>query len=248
MKRKIHIFPDLETLNQSAAEMFIRIGSEAIRKSGRFTAALAGGSTPESLYRLFSGEQFKDQIEWRKVFFFFGDERNVSPENEQSNFRMANENLFLPLQIPDENIFRWRTELKNAENIAEEYEKTIRVFFNLSENEFPRFDLILLGMGDDGHTASLFPFTEALSENKKIAAANEVEKLATVRLTLTFPVFNNAANIFFLVAGENKTETLQAVLEGDSQPEKYPSQNVNPENGSIYWLVDERAAKMLSVF
>jgi len=246
MKRKIHIFPDLETLNQSAAEMFIRIGSEAIRERGRFTVSLAGGSTPESLYKLLASEKFKDKIDWEKVFFFFGDERNVSPNDEKSNFRMANESILRALQISDENIFRWQTELQTPETIAEKYEKTIRAFFNLSENEFPRFDLILLGMGDDGHTASLFPFTEALSENKKIAATNEVEKLATVRLTLTFPAFNNAANILFFVAGENKAETLRTVLEGDSQPEKYPSQNINPENGSIFWLVDANAAKMLS--
>ena len=246
MKPIVNIFPDLENLNHSAAEMFVRIGNEAINKGGRFTVALAGGSTPKSLYRLLSGEQFRNQIEWNNVFFFFGDERNVAPDDEESNFRTANENLFLPLQISGENIFRWRTELNNPEKTAEQYEKTIRSFFNLSENEFPRFDLILLGMGDDGHTASLFPLTRALSETEKIAATNEVEKLSTVRLTLTFPALNNAENIIFFVAGANKAETLQAVLEGDSQPEKYPSQMIKPLNGGIYWFIDAGAASRLN--
>jgi 6-phosphogluconolactonase len=248
MKKNIRIFPDSKTLNQFAAEIFIRNGTEAIQKQGRFTVALAGGSTPKSLYRLLAGEPFKSQIEWRNVFFFFGDERNVLPVSEESNYRMADENLFKPLEISTENIFRWKTELTNAELIADKYQDSIVKFFNLVNSKFPRFDLILLGMGDDGHTASLFPHTKALGENVRIAVANPVEKLATVRLTLTFPALNNAANVVFLVAGENKAESLQAIIEGDGQPEKYPAQNIHPENGSVFWLVDENAAKMLSIF
>ncbi len=228
--------------------MFIRIGNEAIRKRGRFTVALAGGSTPKSLYRLLSSGQFKDKLNWEKVFFFFGDERNVLPDNDESNFKMANENLFEPLNFLAANIFRWETESKNAGKIAEKYEETIKDFFVLAANEFPRFDLILLGMGDDGHTASLFPFTAALNENGKIAAPNHVENLKTIRLTLTFPVINNAANIIFLVSGANKAEILREVLEGEFQPEKLPSQNVNPENGDIYWLIEANAAQKLSKF
>ena len=246
MKPKINIFPNPEVLNHSAAEIFIRVGNEAIEERGGFTVALSGGSTPKSLYKLLASEKFKEKIDWENTFFFFGDERNVLPDNAESNFRMANENLLLPLPIPDENIFRWHTELQNTENIAEEYEKTIKGFFNLSENEIPRFDLMLLGMGDDGHTASLFPFTEALYETEKITFANYVEKLKTTRLTLTFPAINNAANIVFMISGGNKAETLRKVLEGDFQPEKYPSQSVNPANGNVYWLVDANAAKMSS--
>ncbi len=246
MKPKINIFPNPETLSYSAAEIFIRVGNGAIEARGGFTVALSGGSTPKSLYKLLASENLKDKIDWKKVFFFFGDERNVLPDNDESNYRMANENLFLPLKLPVKNIFRWETELKNPENIAEKYKESIKVFFNLSENEFPRFDLILLGMGDDGHTASLFPFTEALNETEKITFANYVKKLRTTRLTLTFPAINNAANIVFLISGGNKAETLREVLEGDFQPEKYPSQNVNPANGNIYWLVEANAANLLS--
>ncbi|HQU86898.1 MAG TPA: 6-phosphogluconolactonase, partial [Pyrinomonadaceae bacterium] len=121
-------------------------------------------------------------------------------------------------------------------------------FFNLRENEFPRFDLILLGMGNDGHTASLFPFTKALNEKSKIAVENSVEKLNTTRLTLTFPVINNARNVIFLVAGEEKAETLREVLEGEIQPEKLPSQSVNLENGNLYWLIDKNVAKLLRTY
>lgn len=245
MKTNIRIFPDLKTLNRFAAEIFIRIGNEAIQKQDRFTVALAGGSTPKSLYRLLAGEPFKHQIEWQNVFFFFGDERNVLPESQESNYLMTDENLFQPLQILPENIFRWKTELTDAEIIADVYQASIVKFFNLADGEFPRFDLILLGMGDDGHTASLFPYTKALDEKVKIAVANAVEKLAIDRLTLTFSVLNNAANVVFLVAGENKAETFQAVTEGEYQPDKYPAQNITSENGSIFWLVDADAAKML---
>lgn len=248
MNRIINIYPNLEILNKNAAEIFFSIGSEAIRKRGQFTVALAGGSTPKSLYQLLAGESFKDRIEGGKFFFFFGDERNVSPDDAESNYRMANESLFTRLKLPEKNIYLWETELKSPKTIAENYEKSIKDFFNLNGDEFPRFDLILLGMGDDGHTASLFPFTEALNETEKIAAANYVEKLQTTRLTLTFPAINNAANVIFLVSGENKAEALREVLEGEFQPEKYPSQNVNPKNGNNYWFIDANAAKLLSDF
>ena len=248
MKPDVQIFPDIESLNQVAAEKFIRFGNEAIKEKNRFAVSLSGGSTPKALYKLLSGEKYRNEIDWNKVFFFFGDERNVSPDDEQSNYRMANENFFIPLLISDENIFRWQTELQNAELIAEKYEHSIKAFFNLLENERPRFDLILLGMGDDGHTASLFPYTKALNETQKIAAANHVEKLATTRLTLTFPALNNAANIIFLVAGEDKAETLRIVLESASQPEKYPAQNIKPVNGKLFWLTDAQAAGKLTAF
>ena len=245
-KLNLCVFPNLEDLNHFAAEKFISIGNEAIKEKGFYSVSLSGGSTPKAFYKLLSGEKYRNKIDWNKVFFFFGDERNVLPGDEQSNYRMANENLFIPLQITDENVFRWQTELQDAGLIAEKYEQSIKTFFDLSENEFPRSDLILLGMGDDGHTASLFPYTKALNENRKIAVTNRIEKLATTRLTLTFPALNNAANIIFLVAGEDKAETLGAVLEGDFQPEKYPSQNIKSTDGNLFWLVDANAGKMLS--
>jgi 6-phosphogluconolactonase len=260
MNREILIFPNIEELNNAAAQNFVEIGAEAIEKRGQFVVALAGGSTPKLLYQLLSSDKFNDKIDWKSVFFFFGDERKVPPDSEESNFRMANENLLKPLQISEENVFRWQTELKDAEVIAEKYEETITRFFDLKQNPpanaggsdktLPRFDLILLGMGADGHTASLFPFTDAVrtasvSGRVKIADANTIEKLQTTRLTFTFPVINNAGNIIFLVSGEEKAETLKEVLEGEFQPLKFPSQNVKPDDGNLFWLVDKQAAKFL---
>lgn len=256
MERILRIFQNFDELSRFAAERFVEIGSAAIKKHGRFSVALAGGSTPKPLYRMLSTDEFRKRLEWQKVLFFFGDERNVPPDDEKSNFRMAKKNLFEPLHIPSENVFRWKTEIEDAEKAAEIYEREIRDFFDLeksptaaevfSGSAFPRFDLILLGMGADGHTASLFPGSGALKETKKIAAANRVEKLDSFRLTLTFPVINNAANVMFLVSGEEKAETLQTVIEGEFEPDKYPAQLVVPENGELFWLVDSSAASLLN--
>ena len=242
----VKIFPNFEELNFFAAEKFVEIANKAIEKNGRFTVALAGGSTPKSLYQLLSSDNFKNQIVWKRVFFFFGDERNVLPDDAESNYRMAHENLFAPLEISDENIFRWQTELRDAEKIAEDYEVSITVFFALSEDEFPILDLILLGMGEDGHTASLFPSTETLKERKKIIAVNWVEKLNINRLTFTYPTINNASNVIFLVSGESKAEALKEILEGEYQPEKYPAQAVKLNDGDFFWLIERRAARLLN--
>lgn len=242
MQRQVLIFSGVEELSRSAAENFVEIGSEAIEKRGRFTVALAGGSTPKYLYHLLTTKYFNSQINWKSVFFFFGDERNVLPDAEESNFRMANENLLKPLKIDFDKIYRWETVLKTPEKIADDYESSVESFFR----GFPDFDLILLGMGSDGHTASLFPFTEALKESEKIAVASYVEKLSDWRFTLTFPVINNARNVIFLVSGADKAKTLKEVLEGDAQPLKYPSQAVKPGGGNLFWLVDEPAAQFLS--
>lgn len=242
----VKIFPNFDELNFFAAEKFVEIANKAAKENGRFTISLAGGSTPKSLYQLLSSDNFKNQIDWKRVFFFFGDERNVPPDSEESNFRTANENLFAPLQISDKNIFRWQTELKDADKIAEDYKIIVTVFFALSKDELPRFDLILLGMGEDGHTASLFPSTEALKENKKIVAVNWVEKLNTNRLTFTYPTINNASNVIFLVSGESKAEALKEILEGKYQPEKYPAQAVKLNDGNLFWLIERRAAQLLN--
>lgn len=245
----INVFPSIEALSVFAAEKICEIAVAAISKQGNFTIALAGGSTPKTLYQLLASDRYKRDIDWSKTFFFFGDERNVLPDAEESNFRMANENLLQPLQIFGKNIFRWQTEIGRAEKIAENYETKIKEFFGYKDDSagivFPRFDLVLLGMGDDGHTASLFPFTTALQETKRIAVANRVEKLITNRLTLTFPVINNSANAFFLVSGESKAEALKEVLQGEVQPDKFPAQSVRLKQGNLCWLIDEKAALFL---
>lgn len=276
--KMLKVYPNDEEFNRSAAEKFVEIGNEALEERGFFTVALAGGSTPKSLYQTLASEEFRDKLDWASVFFFFGDERNIAHDNEESNLRMAEQNLFLPLvkyrleqprraRMPktprsptfapprlvdsqrDEPLFGtmipWQTPHDDADKIAADYEKVIRNTFHLSENEFPRFDLILLGMGADGHTASLFPYTDALNETKKIAVANKVEKLDITRLTFTFPVINNARNVIFLVKGDGKAETLREVLRGEFQWEKFPAQNVKPNNGELFWLVDGAAARFL---
>ena len=250
----IKVFPTIEELNNFAAEKFVEIANNAIEKRGRFAVALSGGSTPKSLFKLLSGDKFKNKTDWSRTFFFFGDERNVLPDNDESNFKMAHENLFKPLQIKAENIFRWQTELKDTEEIAKDYSQKLVGFFELKANispnadvpDLPQFDLILLGMGADGHTASLFPFTDALHETAKITTANPVEKLDTTRLTLTFSTINNAENIIFLIAGADKAEVLRTVLQGQYEPEKYPSQNIIPTNGELFWLLEKNAAKLLT--
>lgn len=252
-------FENVEKLNIFAAEKFVEIAKDSIAERGQFTVALSGGSTPKKLYALLTQEPFCSQIEWQKLQFFFGDERVVLPRDKESNFRMAKEALFSRVKIPAENIHRFQTEKTvnfiksdypgcgfgwrdNIEKLVREssvkMEKTIRKIFRLRKNEFPRFDLILLGMGNDGHTASLFPETEGLKEDKRIAIENWVEKFSAFRLTFTFPTINNARNIIFLISGEDKAETLKEVLYGEFQPEKLPSQAVKPVNGNLLFLTD----------
>lgn len=220
------------------AEKFVEIANNSIAERGQFTVALSGGSTPKKLYSLLTQEPFRSQIEWQKIQFFFGDERNVSVDSEESNFRMVNESLFSKVEIPKENIHCFLTEKGEPRNIAEEMEKEIQKVFGLKENEFPRFDLILLGMGNDGHTASLFPKTEGLKEDRSIVVENYVPKFESFRFTFTFPTINNARNIIFLISGQDKAETLHEVLYGEFQPEKLPSQAVKPVNGNLLFLTD----------
>lgn len=243
--KETKIFSSVEDLNDFAAGEIVRVYRAAIASRGRFTIALSGGSTPKKLYALLATEKFQAAFDWQKVQFFFGDERDVPPDTEESNFRMANDVLFSKIEIAKENIHRFLTESGDAKTVAEKMETELREFFRLNENEFPRFDLILLGMGADGHTASLFPETAALKENKKIVVENYVEKLQTFRLTFTVPTINNARSVIFLVAGEDKAEALREVLEGAPNPEKFPSQFVKPENGRLLFLLDEKAARLL---
>jgi 6-phosphogluconolactonase len=246
----IKIFPDIAELNRFAAEKFVEIASGAIEKRGIFSVALAGGSTPKAFYRLLASPEFVNRIDWSKVFFFFGDERNVPPDDEESNFRMARENLLEPLGIPENQIFRWKTELGDPEKIADDYDETIIKFFRpvvarQESSDFHLFDLIILGLGADGHTASIFPFTSALDEEEKSAVANPVEKLNQTRLTLTLPVIRNAANVMFLAAGAEKAFALREVLEGEFDPKRFPAQEAKPNSNNLFWFVDSQAARLL---
>ncbi len=182
---------------------------------------------------------------WSQTHFFWGDERHVSPDSPESNYAMARQTMLGPIGVPAKNIHRIRSELPDAHDAASEYETQLRSFFQSPPGQLPRFDLILLGLGPDAHTASLFPHTEALHEHHKLVAANWVEKFKTWRITLTLPVINNAANVLFLVSGSEKAEALKTVLKGPHHPELYPAQLIQPTDGTLTWLVDQSAAHLL---
>jgi 6-phosphogluconolactonase len=234
-----------QDLFQAAADELIRSTEESITARQRSTIALSGGSTPKGLYNLIAANA-STALPWDRMFFFFGDERHVPPDNPESNFRMANESLFSKAPIPAANIFRVPAEDPDASAVAQAYENTMRKFFSLQTGEFPRFDLILLGMGPDGHTASLFPETPALQEKSRLVMANWVPKLKAYRITLTLPVINVARRVVFLVSGTDKASALHEVLEGKEPGEKYPSKLVSPDEGKLIWLVDRAAASELS--
>jgi 6-phosphogluconolactonase len=234
-----------QDLFQAAAEEVITAATDAIAERGRFTIALSGGSTPRSLYTLIAANA-NSSLPWEKIFFFWGDERHVPPTDTESNYRMAEETILSKVPVPPANIFRVPTENPDASAAAEAYEQTLRKFFELAAGEFPRFDLILLGMGPDGHTASLFPETAALQEKSRLVVANWVEKLHAYRITLTLPVLNAARRVAFLVSGGDKASVLHEVLEGDAPGEKYPSKLIRPSDGKLIWFLDRAAASELS--
>jgi len=241
MKPKIQVAKTLDELSVAAADRITDIAKDAIEKRDTFSVSLAGGSTPKSLYSLLASEKYRTLLDWSKGTFFFGDERNVPPDSLESNYRMAHETLLGPLKIDPHRIHRWRTDFQDIEKTVSEYETRLREFFDGST---PGFDLMLLGLGTDAHTASLFPHTAALQETEKFAVANWVEKLNDHRFTITFPVINNAANLIFLVSGGDKADAVASVIEGPLRPDK-PAQKVNSENGNLYWFLDEEAAAQL---
>lgn len=239
---EIVVKKDPEELSSFAAELFVRVARDSLKSFDSFAVALAGGSTPRKLYSLLSSDQYRAALDWSKVSFFFGDERNVPPDSPQSNFRMASKSLFEPLAIDPGRIHRWRTELASPDAAANDYDGTLRRYF---ADEGRGLDLVLLGLGPDGHTASLFPQTHALRERERFAVAIWVDKLVDHRLTVTFPVINNAANVLFLVSGAEKAPAVVRVLEGELRPDEFPAQLVIPENGVLYWLLDAAAAAQL---
>jgi 6-phosphogluconolactonase len=234
-----------QELFAAAAEEVVRAANEAVAQRGRFTIALAGGSTPKSLYNLLATNA-RTALPWDRMFFFWGDERHVPPTDPDSNYRMADETMLSKIPVAAANAFRMKTENPDAAAVAEDYEQTLRKFFQIEPGQVPAFDLILLGMGPDGHTASLFPGTAALQEKSRLVQANWVEKMKTYRITLTLPVLNAARCVIFLVSGTDKAAALHAVLEGDVPGEQYPAKLVRPRQGKLIWLVDRAAASTLS--
>ena len=249
--RSIEVLASAPDLFHAAAEEFVRAARTAIGAQGRFAVALSGGSTPKALYSLLA-TNYADFV-WNRVFLFFGDERHVPPTDADSNYRMVNESLLTKIQIPAENVFRVQAENPDAAAAASEYEAQLRRFFELRSGdrpgdrpgEFPRFDLILLGLGPDGHTASLFPDSPALEEQSRLVVANWVAKFNAHRITFTFPVLNRAAEIIFLASGADKADMVRQVLEGKNTP-PLPSQRVQPSDGKLLWMLDEAAAAKLT--
>ena len=239
----VRVLTDPPAVFTAAATEFLQRARTTIQGSGHFTVALSGGSTPRNLYSLLAAQS---DVPWSQIRFFFSDERHVPPDHPDSNYRMANESLFSRAPIPQENIFRVPAEIPDADTAAQSYEQTLRQFFQLGDEKeddaLPRFDLILLGLGPDGHTASLFPGTAALHEDERLVAANWVEKFKTWRITFTYPVLNNAAAVLFMATGAGKQEALLQVLQGKPDEETYPAQGIKPTNGSLIWLVDQEAA------
>jgi 6-phosphogluconolactonase len=234
-----------QELFAAAAEEVVRAAQEAVAQRGRFSIALSGGSTPKSLFNLLATNA-RTVLPWDRMFFFWGDERHVPPTDPDSNYKMADETMLSKIPVAAGNVFRMAAENPDASAAADAYEKTLQKFFALEPGQFPRFDLILLGMGPDGHTASLFPGSAGLQEKSRLVIANWVEKFKTSRLTFTLPVLNAAACVAFLVSGTDKAPALHAVLEGDAPGEQYPSKLVRPVDGKLIWLIDRAAASQLT--
>jgi len=234
-----------QDLFAAAAEEVVRAANDAVSQRGRFTIALSGGSTPRGLHTVLAANA-RASLPWDRMFFFWGDERHVPPTDPESNYRMAEETLLSRVPVAPANVFRIPAENPDAGAAAAAYEQMLRKFFALQAGAFPRFDLILLGMGPDGHAASLFPGTAALKEKSRLVVANWVEKFKTFRITLTLPVLNAAHCVVFLVSGTEKAAALHEVLQTDAPGEQYPSKLVRPTDGRLIWLVDRAAASGLS--
>ena len=238
MDPEIKVLPDAPEIAHESAERVVAAASRAAEEGRNFSIALSGGSTPKALFELLASEAYRSRIDWPRVEVFFGDERTVPPDHKDSNYRMAREALLAKVPIPGHNVYRMAGE-RDPNTAAKEYGQMLKEKFGDGG-----IDLVLLGMGDDGHTASLFPETEALNETKHRCVANYVPKLNTWRLTLTAPFINRACEVLFLVTGASKAPRLHEVLEGPPDPRRLPVQLIKPAGGRVIWLVDAAAAGM----
>jgi len=226
-------------LSNAAVEEFVNCAQQAISSRGQFAVALSGGNTPRNVFALLA-TKYKDALPWNKIHIFFGDERHVPPDDPESNYRMARESLIEKVPLPENNVHRIRAELP-AQQAASLYSDELRAFFKLGPNQWPRLDLIMLGIGDEGHTASLFPDSTALAEDQQLVVANWVEKFHAWRITFTFPAINQARQVLFLVSGVGKAEIIRNIFDS-SQKDVYPAQRVQPMDGGLLWIVDKAAA------
>ncbi|HEY9535935.1 MAG TPA: 6-phosphogluconolactonase [Mucilaginibacter sp.] len=238
---KLNIFQTPDEVIDALAQYFVKTANDAITARGKFSVALSGGSSPKKLYELLASTTYADSIDWTKVYFFFGDERNVPQNDAESNYLMARNALFLPLYIDPDHIFAVDTSLTPNE-AAQKYAEQIAEFFDDDEMSF---DLVLLGLGDDAHTASLFPHTEALHDVSPSVKANFLPNKNIWRITMNAPMINDAKNIAFLVYGESKAEAVHHCLEDEENIEEYPSQLIDSIAGETVWFLDEAAAANL---
>ncbi len=244
--KDIQIVENAEAVSRAAAEILVSLALQKLKSKKSFAVALSGGSTPKRMFSILANEgALREQMPWDRVHFFWGDERHVPPDHADSNYRMTNEAMLSKAPVPFENIHRIRAENPDARKAADDYEQELRGFFKLEAEQLPAFDCVFLGMGPDGHTASLFPETKALHERKRLVVSNWVDKFESYRITMTAPVLNNADIVIFLVSGEEKAEPLQVVLEGDKHTDRFPSQLIEPTHGKLLWFVDRAAAGKL---
>ncbi|HEV2707614.1 MAG TPA: 6-phosphogluconolactonase [Pyrinomonadaceae bacterium] len=238
---EIRVFDDAEQVARATAARFVELADLSLRERGNFSVALSGGSTPRRVYELLAAD-FGERVRWPSVEIFFGDERCVPPEHRDSNYRMADEALLSRVPLSPASVHRMACE-DDADEGARRYEQQLRAYFK--DQEWPRFDLVMLGMGEDGHTASLFPYTRALGEQQAWVVANRVEHLEALRLTLTVPAINHARHVLFNVVGAGKAERLREVLQGARDPERLPAQLIRPTTGRLAWFLDRAAAEKL---
>ena len=241
---RIDVAEDADALNHCAAEQFVRFTTEAVEARGRCAVALSGGSTPKGVYQLLAAPAFRPRVRWGDIHFFWGDERHVPPDHPDSNYRMAVEAMLSKVPVPPANVHRVRSELPDADRAAREHEETIRVF--VDGEPLPRLDLIDLGIGTDGHTASLFPGSAALEERDRLCVANWVEKLGAYRITLSLPILNAARAVIFIVSGAEKAPIIQQVLGDSAASPPLPAQLVRPVDGESWWMLDRAAAGELT--
>lgn len=243
---KYYVEPDAKALARRAAQYLVEMTGEAVAARGQARIAISGGSTPKAAFQLLAdpNQPWEGRMPWDKLDLYWVDERTVGPDDPDSNFRMTREALLDHVPLPPNRVHRMEGELDPHE-AASRYESELRNSFRLEGAESPRFDLIALGMGDDGHTASLFPHTEALHEMSRLVVANEVPQKDTWRITLTWPVINHASSVFFLIAGADKAALVHEVFTGARDPERLPSQLIWPSSGILTLFLDKAAAALL---
>lgn len=241
---ELRICAGAEEVACAAADLFLASAAEAIAARGRFRVALSGGSTPRRSYELLALPARASQVEWDKVDIFWGDERYVAPDDPESNYHMSSEALLTHVPIPSANIHRVRTEAASPDAAATAYERAIRECFG-EPMSLPRFDLIYLGLGTNGHTASLFPRSQALQEHTRLAVADFVAEVNMWRITMTAPLLNAGRTVAFLVSGGAKAEVLSEVVNGERDVERLPAQLIRPHEGRLVWIVDRAAARLL---